>query len=85
MRTYTLINYFDVWGDEEGGWTVNDCCSEADDIQIADDATEQDIIDYLYNIEFFKTNDIEKFEVEFLGDWIEIYEKETMKPLCSLR
>ena len=85
MRTYTLINYFDVWADEEGGWTVNDACSEADDITIADDATEQDIIDYLYNIEFFKTNDLEKFDVEYYGDFIEISEKETQKPLCSLR
>ena len=85
MRTYTLINYFDVWGNEEDGWEVNDCCSEADDITITDDATEQDIIDYLYNIEFFKTNDLEKFDVEYCGDFIEISEKETQKPLCSLR
>lgn len=82
---WTLINYFDVWGNEEDGWEVNNACTEFDDLEIADDATDQDIIDYLYNIEFFRTNDIEKFEVEFLGDWIEIYEKETMKPLCSLR
>lgn len=85
MRTYTLINYFDVWGNEVDGWSVNDACSEADGITITDDATEQDIIDYLYNIEFFKTNDLEKFDVEYYGDFIEISEKETQKPLCSLR
>ena len=82
---WTLINYFDVWGNEVDGWEVNDACSEFDDLNITDDATEQDIIDYLYNIEFFKTNDLEKFDVEYLGEFIEIAEKETQKPLCSLR
>lgn len=84
-KTYSLINYFDVWGSEEG-WEVNDACTEFTDIQIADDATDQDIIDYLYSIEFFNTNDIEKFIVEDLGNgWIEIYQKYDGKPLCSLR
>ena len=82
---WTLINYFDVWGNEVDGWEVNNACSKFDDLEIADDATEQDIIDYLCNIEFFKTNDLEKFDVEYCGDFIEISEKETQMPLCSLR
>lgn len=82
---WTLINYFDVWGNEVDGWEINNACSEFDDLEIADDATDQDIIDYLYNIEFFNTNDLEKFDVEYYGDFIEIREKETQKPLCSLR
>lgn len=86
MDKWTLINYFDVWGNEEDGWEVNDACSEFDDLNIDDDATDQDIIDYLYNIEFFKTNDIEKFRIEGIGDgWIEIYQAEDDKPLCRLQ
>lgn len=86
MAKWTLINYFDVWGNEENGWEVNDACSEFDDLEIADDATDQDIINYLYNIEFFGTNDLEKFRIEDIGDrWIEIYQAEDDKPLCRLQ
>ena len=54
--------------------------------EIADDATDQDIINYLYNIEFFRTNDLEKFRIEDIGDgWIEIYQAEDDKPLCRLQ
>lgn len=86
MNKWTLINYFDVWGNEEEGWEVNNACSEFDDLEIADDATDQDIIDYLYNIEFFRTNDLEKFRIEDMGDgFIEIYQAEDNKPLCRLQ
>lgn len=83
MKMYKLVNYFDVW-ENETGWQVNNQCIEEENIYISDDASEQDIIDFLYNIEFFITNDIEKFYIEMYNtDFIEIYAKD-MCPLCRL-
>lgn len=28
MPTYSLINYFDVWGNAKDGWEVNNLCTE---------------------------------------------------------
>lgn len=85
MATYTLINYFDVWGNEEDGYEVNNQCIEVEDVVIADDATDQDIIDYLFNNEYLRDDDVSLYEIEDNGDFIEIYVKETMMPLYSLR
>ena len=85
MNTYTLINYFDVWGNEVDGYEVNNQCVEAEDIVIADDATDADIINYLQLAGYLNTNDASLFEVEDNGDFIEIFAKETMMPLYSLR
>ena len=85
MATYTLINYFDVWGNEDDGYEVNNQCIEVEDVVIADDATDQDIIDYLFQNEYLTDDDISLYEVEDNGDFIEIYVKKTMMPLYSLR
>lgn len=44
---WRLINYFDVWGNAEEGWEVNNQCIEAEDIHISDEATDKDICEYL--------------------------------------
>ena len=85
MNTYTLINYFDVWGNEVDGYEVNNQCVEAEDIVITDDATNDDIINYLQLAGYLNTNDASLFEVEDNGDFIEIFAKKTMMPLYSLR
>lgn len=84
MREYILINYFDVWYNQEEGWWVNDQCQEGDPITITDDATDEDIINYLYNIKFFNTNDMSKFRVDQSSETIEIYDAEDDRPLCGL-
>ena len=85
FRRFDLYNYFDVWGNTEDGWEVNNLCKEFEDLVITDDATDQDIINCLYDIEFINTNDLSLFEIEDMGEMIEISEKETQKPLCSFR
>ena len=82
---YDLYNYFDVWGNEEDGWEVNNLCVEKRNIEMTDDCSDKDIISWLYWNEFVTTEDVEKFEIECMGEFIEIFEKETMKPLYSLR
>ena len=84
-NTFTLINYFDVWGNEEDGYEVNDACVEAEDLVITDEATDEDIVDYLFQNGYLTTNDFNLFEVDDSGDFIEIYEKAGLKPLYSLR
>lgn len=84
-NTYTLINYFDVWGNEVDGYEINNQCVEAKDIVIADDATDADIINYLQLAGYLNTNDTSLFNVEDSGDFIEIFAKETGMPLYSLR
>lgn len=85
MKRYDLINYFDVWYNEEEGYTVNNCCVEKRDITITDDATAEDIIDYLKQNGYVKQNcTVDDFEVS-MGDFIDVFEKETGKPLYSFR
>lgn len=82
---YTLINYFDVWGNEVDGYEVNNQCVEAEDIVIADDATDDDIINYLQLAGYLNTNETSLFNVEDNVDFIEISVKETGMPLYLLR
>ena len=84
-NTYTLINYFDVWGNEVDGYEVNNQCVEATDVIIADDATDQDIINYLFQHEYLNDDGLWLYEIENNGDFIEIFAKETMMPLYGLR
>ena len=81
---YTLINYFDVWGNKNDGWEVKDQCIEADDIVIADDATPKEICDYLKSIKMLATSDMRRLEVIDWGDLIEINERKSGRPLFGL-
>lgn len=85
MGTYELINYFDVWGNEEDGFTVNNARVEARDIKIADDATDDDIINCLQLSGYLNTNETSLFEIEDSGVFIDIFAKEIGMPLYSLR
>jgi hypothetical protein len=82
---YQLINYFDVWGNAKDGWEVNNQCVEFEDLYIMSNATDKDVLNYLKSIGFLTTSDMRKLVVKDSGDWIEIYERKGMKPLCSLR
>lgn len=81
---YKLINYFDVWGNEEDGYEVNDLCVEETDIFIADDSTDQEVLSLLVRIGFLTTDDPEKVCVINNGDMIEIESVEDGCPLGRL-
>lgn len=84
VNKYRLVNYFDVWGNEEDGYEVNDSCVEFDDLMITDDAEDKDIINYLIEIGFLIEAAREKVDVNNSFDWIEIEQKDTGYPLCRL-
>lgn len=83
---YQLVDYFDVWGNQEDGWEVNNLCKVGDPIIVTDDATDLDIINYLKQINFLGDNaDEESVRIEWWDEFaIELFERETDLPLCKL-
>lgn len=85
VTTYDLIDYFDVWGNEEDGWEVNNLSREENFINITDDATDEDIIDGLINAGYLQRQAKGKISVEDYGDgFIELFVTETGEPVCRL-
>ena len=86
FTTYSLRNYFDVWGNEKDGWEVNNSCIEFDDLNISDDATEKEILKYLKDINFLITDDMRKVRCDmntYVG-LIEIYAVKGHRPIAAL-
>ena len=85
MHKYQLTNYFDVWGNEEDGWIVNKQCVEFTDLNIADDATTQEILDYLKSIGFLATSNPSIVGIREEGfDMLEIFEVYNNCPIAML-
>lgn len=58
INKYKIVDYFDVWGNPVDGWEVNDLTSYYDTdetcLQISEDATDEEIIDFLIQIDYLK-------------------------------
>ena len=82
---YKLIDYYDVLGNEKDGYEVNNLNTVVTGIEITDDATDTDIINYLKSINFLSEKATTE-TVELDGDnfYIELTEKETGYPLGRL-
>jgi len=78
---YKLINYFDVWGNKEEGYEVNNLCDEGN-FHVAEDI---EIIKALKKIGFLLPN-VRKnqFIIEDMGEIIEISHKKSLQPICRL-
>lgn len=83
LENYKLVNYFDVWGDEEG-WQVNNLCVEMENIAFPKNATNKDILQHLERIGFLTTSDENKVTIEDLGEILEIVAVENLEPLGRL-
>lgn len=82
---YKLIDYFDVWGNEEDGWEVNNLCTIRENIEISDDATDAEILVLLVKIGFLATADERLVCLESTdSNFIEIYQVKDMMPLGRL-
>ena len=84
MNKYTLIDYFDVWGNENDGWDVNESCVVCNDLVITDDATDQDILNYFHDNGYLKTADPELVSIINLGNGFEVVEAKTDRPLYGV-
>jgi len=83
--TYSLINYFDVWGNEIDGWEINDQCIEKTGIEIPYEMDNDQILNMLKRINFLNsavTNDY--FEITNYGELVEINVAENGCPICAL-
>lgn len=82
---YEWVSY-DVWGNEEDGWEVNDTSRFSDKrVVIHDDLTGLEVLKVLCAEGILNRQYINDVDVEFLDDYyIELTEKETGKPIGRL-
>ena len=84
MSKFRVVDYFDVWGNPKDGYEVNDARVVREKIEIADDATDKQIVNMLNDIDYFICNDLRVLKVEDEGENIVVYRKKDMYPLCGL-
>jgi hypothetical protein len=87
MEKWDLWDYFDVWGNEQDGWEVNDQTRVQEGVIIDETINNDDIIQYLVQCGFLKRG-VTADDFYILWDcegFIEIYEKESGKPLYCFR
>ena len=61
---YTLVHYFDVWGNAKDGFQINDQCVECDNFFIDESATDKEICTRLMNAGYLRTDDMRRLKVE---------------------
>lgn len=82
---YELINYFDVWGNKQDGYEVNNLCTEERDIYLGEDASDMDLLKFLKRIGFLKKHvRLNMLCIEDLGGQIEISDIHGM-PICRFQ
>lgn len=82
---YKLIDYFDVWGNPEDGWEVNNLCTVKENIEIPENATDAEILVLLVDIGFLATADERLVCLESAdSSFIEVYQVKDMFPLGRL-
>ena len=81
MEKYTLIDYNDVWGNENEGYTINDVMRYENYLDIAENASEEDIIKALVEKGYLLENT--EYEVYASDDMlVEIFSNDY--PICAL-
>lgn len=85
VSKWVLVDYYDVWGNADDGWEVNNVSRE-DEITISDDASDKEIFEYLRDtVKYF--NKSLKFEDVYVtgdGDIIEFEASADGMPICRL-
>lgn len=79
-----IINYFDVWGNQKDGYTVNNQCYEGE-ITVPKDASNRDVVDALKKMGFFKKHvrmNMCQFESAYIDVWV--INDSKGKPVCCV-
>ena len=85
INKYKIVDYFDVWGNPIDGWEVNDLTTVEEDIVIAEDSTDEEIIDFLIQIEYLKPEARENVHLEsYDNEMIEIVQTKDDYPIGRL-
>ena len=84
-NTWSLVDYFDVWGNAEDVWEVNNASVEFDDLYLDPEITDEELVDYLKYIDYFtKFVTVDQLIIEDGGDHIEFFQASDGKPICRL-
>ena len=82
---YRLVDYYDVWGNEEDGWEVNDVIRTDIVIELDDKNTGEDVIDELIYAEYLYSAAKDKIRVDwFEPEFIELFNNDNDYPLGRL-
>lgn len=81
---YVVIDYFDVWFNDEEGYFVNDLARTNIEIEIADDDTHENIISKLISAGYLAEESINCIEIEWYDEMCELFDKDTYEPICRL-
>lgn len=89
VNKYKLVSYLDVWGNPIDGWEVNlwfnDYDTDETCLRISEDATDEEIIDFLIQIGYLLPTAKETVYLEsYDNEFIEIIEKKDDYPLGRL-
>lgn len=82
FEKFKLVNYTDVWGNEEGGYDVMQLTIEQSNVLIQEDCTEKDLLKHLVLLGFLTTTDRRRVRVDMTnGDMYEIYAVKDKYPM----
>ena len=81
MRKLTLIDYIDIWSDEEGNFSVNDVMKYEDFMEVADNASDSEIIAALVEKGYLR-NDVEYSIMASDEFFMEVWHDDM--PICAL-
>lgn len=89
VNKYKIVDYIDVWGNAEDGWEVNlwfnDYDTEDTCLRIAEDSTDEEIIDLLVRIGYLTPEVKELVYLEsYDNEMIEIVARENDYPIGRL-
>jgi hypothetical protein len=82
MKAYKAVftHYFDVWGNKEDGWEVNNLCCLYEDIDLPD-LEDETLIGKLKELGFFNEKaSTENTEVVDYYPYLEVVDRETQYP-----
>lgn len=84
VRKFDLYDYSDVYGTQEDGWEINNLSCIEKGINISDDATDDEIIDYMIKIGWLDEDARDKVYIIDQGELLEFNVKENDMPLGRL-
>ena len=81
---YRVVDYYDIWTDEDGGYVVNDV-AKTDYVIYLSDLSDESILKGLQDVGYLKsTATLNDIHIEGDEYFLEIYELETGYPICRL-
>lgn len=79
---FSLIYYFDVWGNQEDGWEVNDQTIVINNLNIPSNISNEELINKLIDMDYLSNENV---RVEWYSDMMcEIFSSANDKPLYGL-